>query len=156
MSNQIDITIKVPPLPDGYELYTGEGVPRPPYAALSHHGHWFTVDGGGPVKSLAYAVPAAKPKIRVVWIEQDTDGCIREYDSFIMAQRVKVRDRRISLQRITLYEGRYDDDSLRTPEEMLIEAAGKWVKLLNRSDLEEPALGIYDAYFALQKWQMRK
>ena len=106
--------------------------------------------------ALAYAVPAAKPKLRVVWIEQETDGCIRQYDTFIMAQRVRKWDRRISLQRVTLYEGRYDDDSLRTPEEMLIEAAGKWVKLVNRSDLDQPALGIYDAYFALEKWLMRK
>ena len=126
-----------------------------PYYRLSTLNGWELYEQNH-MDALAYAVPAAKPKLRVVWIEQETDGCIRQYDTFIMAQRVRKWDRRISLQRVTLYEGRYDDDSLRTPEEMLIEAAGKWVKLVNRSDLDQPALGIYDAYFALEKWLMRK
>jgi hypothetical protein len=61
MRNQIDITIKAPPLPEGYELYTGEGVPPAPYAALSHYWYWFIVDGGI-VISLAYAIPIATPE----------------------------------------------------------------------------------------------
>jgi hypothetical protein len=61
MSNQIDITIKAPAPPEGYELYTGEGRPPLPYYRLSTLNGWELCERhhmGG----FVYAIPIATPE----------------------------------------------------------------------------------------------
>jgi hypothetical protein len=154
VTNTIKVTIDVPAPPEGYEIWTGEGVPEGPSYVLSPNPlarKWYK-SLSPEVTPLAYAVPIAKPrpKSREVWVNAYPD-CASSWETrkgAIEANGIG----KIGLQRITLYEGRFDQEGVPTPEERLIEAVGEWIDYL-----KEPLPGstryksVYDAYKAIQE-----
>jgi hypothetical protein len=95
MSNQIDITIKAPQLPEGYELYTGEGRPPLPYYRLTTFNGW-ELHERNHMHALAYAIPIATPEEALieavrVYVQRcgDSFGLLsKEYRALIDAFKV--------------------------------------------------------------------
>lgn len=121
------IEIEIPEPPQGTEIWTGEGVPPAPYYGLwsLQWGWQYPAPASG--AALAYAVPIArpKPKSRVVWVNVYSEKAgLYTYTTKREANNDSTEDR-TSCQRITLYEGRFDQEGVPTPEERLIEAVGE-------------------------------